>query len=358
MDHQNILLVWDRMGDYHRARWLALQQVMPQSKVYAADLGSSDALYGWHTTAQHDLYIQLSDKPAPTFDWKRIIRFGHCLRRYNIGTVCIAGYGRPEYVVFLLYSKLLGKKIILFAESWYGTKGLFNRLKGTFLRACCDGFLVSGKRAYNHFVTQLKQAADMVRVGYSVVNNDHFTTSENRLYGHKIILCVARFVPEKNLELLIKCFQSSVLNNTGWKLHIIGGGPLHSALSSLIQNDAVLLETWLPYDIIPKKYAEASVFILPSKFEPWGLAVNEAMAAGLPVILSTDVGCEPDLLQEGTNGWKFDSESHEQLQHIFQTISELTADDLAKMGVASSEIIKRYNLSTFANNLKTLILQA
>jgi len=43
--------------------------------------------------------------------------------------------------------------------------------------------------------------------------------------------------------------------------------------------------------------------VLPSEHEPWGLAVNEAMCAGLPVVVSREVGCVPDLVKDGANGY-------------------------------------------------------
>jgi len=49
-------------------------------------------------------------------------------------------------------------------------------------------------------------------------------------------------------------------------------------------------------------YAASDCLVLPSEYEPWGLVVNEAMAAGLPVIVSDKVGCAADLVRSGENG--------------------------------------------------------
>src|SRR5439155_18234313 len=55
---------------------------------------------------------------------------------------------------------------------------------------------------------------------------------------------------------------------------------------------------------LPALYAAADVFVLPSGAdEHWGLAVNEAMCAGLPVVVSREVGCVPDLVRDGVNGF-------------------------------------------------------
>jgi glycosyltransferase involved in cell wall biosynthesis len=53
---------------------------------------------------------------------------------------------------------------------------------------------------------------------------------------------------------------------------------------------------------LPRFFDLASVFVLPSRHEPWGLIVNEAMNAACPAIVSDDVGCGPDLIEDGVNG--------------------------------------------------------
>ena len=106
------------MGDYHRTRWKALQNTW-EASVFAADLGAGDKLYGWHTT-QAEQYILLSEKPLNKRDgFNRIRNFTKYIRTHNIEYVCIPGYGRLEYIVMLLLCKIRGKKVLLFAESWY-----------------------------------------------------------------------------------------------------------------------------------------------------------------------------------------------------------------------------------------------
>ena len=56
---------------------------------------------------------------------------------------------------------------------------------------------------------------------------------------------------------------------------------------------------------LPRFFDLASVFVLPSRHEPWGLIVNEVMNAGRAVIVSDDVGCHPDLIRDGVEGRLF-----------------------------------------------------
>jgi 1,2-diacylglycerol 3-alpha-glucosyltransferase len=354
MKRNNILAVWDRMGDYHRARIDAVRKAFPDRQVFSADLGSSDALYGWSNTDE-SLHVQLSSKPPGTFDIGRISKFIKLLSSSGIGCVCIAGYGRPEYILFLLYARLTGRRVILFAESWYPSSSFFDSIKSVFLRWCCHGFLVSGKRAHDHFARRLKVNDQKIRTGYSVVDNNHFTI-KSRDQSRKV-LCVARFAPEKNLDELVTSFRNSTLPSKGWELVIVGGGPLRKTLEDRAAGSPVSLADWRSYQELPGVYQGAALFVLPSLFEPWGLVVNEAMAASLPLVLSDKVGCLPDFLQPGSNGWSFDANVPGSLTKVFNIVCGTSDEELASMGRQSHAIVKGYSVDFFASNLKALILR-
>ena len=70
------------------------------------------------------------------------------------------------------------------------------------------------------------------------------------------------------------------------------------------------------YDELPIYYGLAGAFIHASTTEQWGLVVNEAMAAGLPVIVSERCGCAPDLVENGRNGFTFDPYDVDALTHL------------------------------------------
>jgi glycosyltransferase involved in cell wall biosynthesis len=56
---------------------------------------------------------------------------------------------------------------------------------------------------------------------------------------------------------------------------------------------------------MPRFYDLCDAFVLPSVHEPWGLAVNEAMASGRAVVVSDEVGCQPDLVRDAETGLVF-----------------------------------------------------
>ena len=386
----NILLIWNRLGDYHRARSNALAAAWDQGNVYTADLGNADRLYSWAATMEQDQHFRLSAHSVEHFDFfRRIIRFLRIVRSHRIRVLGVAGYGRPEYLAMLLLGRLLGCRIILFAESWYPGSKWFDAIKGFFLRLLVHSFFVSGSRAEQYFTGRLGIPATRIRTGYSVVDTHHFMgsrvhefmsssvdrvdgdiTQDSRLSGitpspllpfspsphQPYLLCVARYSPEKNLPMLIGAFRQSSLYGR-WKLALIGNGPQREELIQLVDEDldkSIFLTGWIGYDELPAWYHHARAFILPSTFEPWGLAVNEAMASGLPVLVSSTCGSAPDLVDDD-NGWAFDPESENELVGILNIIGDLPVEWLREMGEHSRKKVNGLSVQEWSSKFIGLV---
>jgi glycosyltransferase involved in cell wall biosynthesis len=147
--------------------------------------------------------------------------------------------------------------------------------------------------------------------------------------------------------------RSSTPQST-WDLVIIGDGELRSDLeklrSELGLEDCVQMPGFKQYEQLPSYYANAGAFIHASTTEPWGLVINEAMASGLPVLVSNRCGCATDLVQERENGWTFDPFNVEQMADLMLRISS-DEDGRLKMGVRSRDIIAIWGLDRFASGL-------
>ena len=103
------------------------------------------------------------------------------------------------------------------------------------------------------------------------------------------VVSVARLVPDKGLDTLLRASESA-----GVRAVVVGSGPERSRLEGL--GTHAIFTGELPHDRVAEAYAAADVFALLSLHEPWGVAVNEAAAAGLPLVLSDRVGAAGDLL--------------------------------------------------------------
>jgi len=345
------LLLWERMGDYHRARVREVARIAGAENVWAGDLGGADETYGWDSGNAYGSYFRLSPKPVDEVGATEAFRaFIKLVRKEQISHVCIPGYGRLAYMLMIGWSRITGRKVLIFAESWYPGNPVFDRLKGLFLKTFTHTVFVSGERARRHFAERLHYPPKKIRSGYSVVDNDHFAKGKGTKADPPKLLCVARFSEEKNLALLIKAFKRSKLSKT-WSLSLVGGGPLKDELIKLSGDAPVEIIEWSKYADLPDIYAQAVCFVLPSRFEPWGLVANEAMAAGLPIILSNKVGALPELLEEGANGWQFKSDSEVDLVRVLNELNESGLELLEQFGRRSREKIEKFSCSAWAGQI-------
>ena len=109
------------------------------------------------------------------------------------------------------------------------------------------------------------------------------------------VVSVARLVPDKGLDTLLRASESA-----GTRAVVVGSGSERDRLEGL--GTHAIFTGELPHGRVAEVYAAADVFALLSLHEPWGVAVNEAAAAGLPLVLSDRVGAAGDLLVDGENG--------------------------------------------------------
>lgn len=164
-----------------------------------------------------------------------------------------------------------------------------------------------------------------------------------------IILFAGKFENKKDPYLLLQAFKA--LNFSNAHLLMAGNGELEGKLK-LEAGSAhkIHFMDFQNQSVMPVMYQAADLFCLPSKgpAETWGLAVNEAMACGKPVLVSDKVGCAADLIQEGYNGFIFSAGSVTTLSKKLKLLIEKGKKDLKIMGENSQEIIKKFSFDAQA----------
>ena len=140
-----------------------------------------------------------------------------------------------------------------------------------------------------------------------------------------------------------------------WKLVLLGDGELRGELErareELGLREAVLMPGFKQYQELPTYYGLAGAFVHTSTIEQWGLVVNEAMAAGLPVLVSRNCGCAADLVQDSVNGCVFDPLDGDLLAAALAKVAGLRTSERAAMGEASRHIIARWSPATFEQSV-------
>jgi glycosyltransferase involved in cell wall biosynthesis len=127
--------------------------------------------------------------------------------------------------------------------------------------------------------------------------------SVKRTPERNLVLFVGRIVPQKNPFLLLRAWKIVLSKCPDARLVVVGDGFLMGRMERIVRSDEDLERsvTLAGFGDPRKFYRRAGLFVLPSFYEGWGLVVIEAMAAGIPVVMS-DVGCAGEVVIDGKNG--------------------------------------------------------
>lgn len=200
--------------------------------------------------------------------------------------------------------------------------------------------------------------------GVDVVDNDFFASegipsrpepgAGDGFPDAPFFLAVGRQVVKKNWNKLLVAFRQAIGNPAmdGWSLVFIGDGEVHAELVELsgeFQGNRVYFLPFRSQQDLVHYYRRASALVLPSLFgESWGLVVNEAMASGLPVLVSRKCGCAEALVHDTVNGYVFDPDDLTGIEMALVKFAGFDAAQRSEMGEASQRIIADWGLDRFA----------
>jgi glycosyltransferase involved in cell wall biosynthesis len=153
----------------------------------------------------------------------------------------------------------------------------------------------------------------------------------------------ARLIPAKNVLEIVRCLEPVRL--LGSQIAIFGTGPDEVQIKAQIAErglaDHVRLLGLANYEEMPDIYGAADLFLLPSSHDPNPLSVIEAMFAGLPILVSKQIGNFPEALIEGANGWGVDAANVPDIMSKLTLAISTPAERLKSMGQASTLIAKK-----------------
>jgi len=364
-----IAILFDRLGPYH---WARLQAAARVFRVVAVETCATTREYQWERVEEAPAFekVTLFDGGSDSCRFKRALlrkKMVNALGEVDPAVAMIPGWATPASLIALEWCLRNQRPAVVMSESNAFDEeryALGELIKRTVVSLFSAG--LAGGQLQKEYLVTLGLPRHRVFTGYDVVDNEYFATNavhvrENQAtfrrelkLPEKYFLASARFVPKKNLRGLMEgyAFYRSLAGPTHWKLVLLGDGPLRPELVTLrhkleLAND-ILLPGFIQYRELPAYYALADAFVHASTTEQWGLVVNEAMATGLPVIVSNRCGCVPDLVAEGKNGFTFDPESVRSLGKLMMDISCLSERRLEEMRGESRRIVADFTPTHFA----------
>jgi len=319
--------------------------------------------------------IRFSYQVLPSWRWRSgkssfLINHGlwPALNQLSPEVIICGGYNYAASWEALLWARRHGAEFILWSESnrqdARAERAWVESLKAYFVSRC-DRFVVPGKTSFEYLSFLGSPEASIFTAPNAVDNAFFAAEAENvktraREFRDKLelpsrfILFVGRLVPEKGVFDLLEAYaklDSGLRSEVG--LVFAGDGVSRDELAQgakRIKPGTVCFPGFAQREDLAALYALAEALVLPTHSDPWGLVVNEAMACGLPIIVSSVAGCAADLVEDGWNGYIVPPRSSEKLSVAIASLLH-HADVKQRMSARSLERIQNYSPQACADGL-------
>jgi 1,2-diacylglycerol 3-alpha-glucosyltransferase len=371
-----VAILFHRFGPYHISRLNAATRYMA---VIGIEFSGADRTYAWNDVGcDANLFPRWVVSPdieaerVPTM----IRKVSAALDRAAPDAVAIAGWSHPGALAALLWCARRRVPAIVMSDSAEideSRRSWREAIKRRIVALFSAGLVAGGP--HRRYLAALGMENGLIRDGLDAVDNDHFAAGAIAARAdakalraglglpRPYFLASCRFVAKKNLFALLAAYRRyrAMVGSSAWDLVLVGDGPLVAELRAAISGHGletcVLLPGFRQYEELPRYYGLAGAFILPSTSEQWGLVVNEAMAAGLPVLVSTRCGCAEDLVRAGVNGYPFNPFNVTELSEVMQSVASANVDREA-MGKAGQATIAEWSTDRFGRELRVAVDRA
>jgi glycosyltransferase involved in cell wall biosynthesis len=326
--------------------------------------------------------IRFSHEVLPSWRW----RAGNINVLLNRGLWLALSKARPQVLVCggyayaasweaMIWARRHGVEFVLWSESNRHDarrgRAWVEWLKAYFLRHC-DRFVVPGKASLE-YLRLLGSPADKIVTAPNAVDNDWFAAESGNARLHssglreklnlpsRFILFVGRLVPEKGIFDLLAAYaklESGLRSGVG--LVYAGDGVAREELKRRAKGVSpgnVCFPGFAQREDLAGLYGLAEALVLPTHSDPWGLVVNEAMACGLPIIVTSVAGCSADLVDDGWNGYVVPPGDPEKLSMAIRSIL-LEPELQMQMRARSLERIRNYSPETCADGLAAAMISS
>lgn len=354
------VVIWTSLGPPHVARVRALVEES-DFDITLLGLCSTEELRSWSLPILEGIQAEiLFDQGYEDVDRTQLERkLFTRLDEIAPDIIVLPGYGEAVIRQAARWASKRGVATVLLSASQRSDRTRFapvEKLKGRWIQTHFDSAFVGGERA-TAYLADLGFPRERIWRIFSVVDGGFFAEQAQKIrleeekwtkelqLDRPYFLYVGRFSPEKNLQTLLRAYQTyRGISPEPWSLTLVGDGPEADRLREFVATagvEGVRLVGFKQVDELPAYYGLASCFILPSLSEPWGLVVNEAMASGLPLLVSNRCGATGDLVFQGLNGYVFDPNDPDRLAQLMERMSA-DPDRAQRMGDASRNIVSIY----------------
>ncbi len=299
--------------------------------------------------------------------------------RPRFDALWVHGYASANAMQGMLAAKMLGIPVLLRAESWLKDRVrsrprlAAKRTAFQGLKRLVDGVLPIGTLNAAYWSYYFGGDVPQFPMPYAV-DNEFFARRSAEAAprrkellaefglepGRPVILFASKLQTRKRCSDLLQAYASFAGRRGAGLvpyLLIVGDGEERGRLEAEVQTRGLAGVRFCGFrnqSELPAFFDLASVFVLPSEHEPWGLVVNEAMNAGTAVIVSDDVGCHPDLIRDGVEGCVFPVGDVEALGRAMERVLA-TPETAGEMGRRAMERIASWSFEADVKGLRSAL---
>lgn len=367
-----LLFVWEKFGPYHMDRCEALaERLGDRFEILGVEIASHADMYKWAPSGEGKRFAKTTLYPGRSSQDLTQLQYFRALLRAAVASrahhVFLCGYHFPPVFFAAVCLRLLGRTVVVMNNSKFDDKPRrIGRefVKALFYRPYHAAFVGSPRAA--SYLEFLGVPKGRIALGYDTELLQRIRRLAGSApapgglpHGARHFTIIARFVPEKNLGLALEAYALYRRSAAGRprELWLIGAGRLEQALKAQVEQsgiEGVRFRGYLQEEGIAKALAATLALILPSVEEPFGLVVNEALALGVPVILSENCGARDMLVRSAVNGYVVEPDNAEGLAHH---MGRLAADpgEWARLAINSRDFRDLADTGHFVAGVEKLL---
>lgn len=311
-----ILFLWTRISGYMSSCWRQLSE-MPELDVHVIarrpQHSRDQAPFSDRVVNGFQATLLAADEAKPEQ------RIREAVARHAPRVVVVAGWAQPVYNRIARELRDAGCRVVMTMDTpWRGDA---RQVAGTLvLRRSLrhvDHVVVASERAWQYAKRLGFQERNISRGLYAWDEQTFGDVADHRLsnttHWPRNFLFVGRYVEEKGLDVMVEAYRQYRQSvDSPWPLTCCGCGPLQSMLRG---EEGICDRGFVQPDELPDVLLQHGVFVLPSRYEPWGVAMAEAMGTGMPVICSEACGAGIELHQHLWTGWRVATGDPHSLAH-------------------------------------------
>jgi glycosyltransferase involved in cell wall biosynthesis len=369
-----VALLTQQISPYHAARYRVANREFKDMRVFSL-MNSADFDEFLSRAPDFDNAVRMFDGKSP---YARAVLTGELWNRlhdrldeYKPDVVVVAGWSFSESLAAIAWARKNGAHVALMSDSQQHDAvrtGWREAIKRRVVSACDAALVAAGP--HREYASSLGIPLERVFFGYDAVDNEYFSVGADRAREHeralrterglpqRYLLASGRFVPKKNFPRLVEAFAHALRReDTGHDLLILGDGGERRDIERTARHHGIAHRVRLPgfrsYDALPMFYGLADAFAHVALAEQWGLVINEAAAAALPLVVSRPCGAATTLVDSRNNGYLVEPTDVDDIADALHKVLSATEERRREMGAESRRIAADWGPDRYAKGLRS-----